>query len=143
MTKFWKLLPVLLVAGVLAAVTVGVAATQDIDSAHNFAAEGEEDARGCGEIEVEYGQDGGDVDRVKLSYTGGDSHDGNECEGEYVNVEIHDDQHVILGFCAVIQFPFNPTLPTVQCDIDPVIENDSNPGVEDIDHINLVVTDLN
>ena len=141
MTKFWKLLPVLLVAGVLAAVTVGVAATQDIDSAHNFAAEGEEDARGCGEIEVEYGQDGGHVDRVKLSYPGGDSHDGNECEGEFVNVEIHDDLHNILGFCAVTQFPVAAS--SVQCDIDPVIENDSNPGVEDIDHINLVVTDLN
>ncbi|HEY5624879.1 MAG TPA: hypothetical protein VIT93_00165, partial [Dehalococcoidia bacterium] len=67
-------------------------------------------------------------------------HLGDECAGEWVNVEIHDDAHNILGACAPVQMPDTGS---VQCDVVPEIENDSNPGVEDIDHVNLVVTDLN
>ena len=139
--KFWRLLPVVIFAGVLAAATVGVAATQDIEDAHNFAAEGEQDARGCGEFEVEYGQTDGHVDRVKLHYPPGDSHNGNECEGEYVNIEVHGPNHQIMASCGPVQMGPTPT----SCNF-PGIPNEPCGGpicVTNIDHINLVVTDLN
>lgn len=139
--KFWRLLPVVIFAGVLAAATVGVAAVQDIDSAHNFAAEGEEDARSCGEFSVEYGQTDGHVDRVKLSYDGPDTHSGNECEGEYVNIEVHGPAHQIMRSCGPVQMGASPT----SCNFTP-IPNEPCGGpicVKNIDHVNLVVTDLN
>jgi len=69
--KLWRLFPIVMFVAVIAAATVGVAALQNISSDHNFAAEGEENAKSCDEIEVEYGGDDGDVDRVKLSYPPG------------------------------------------------------------------------
>ena len=147
--KLWRLLPVVAFVGVLVAATVGFAAVQNIDDAHNFAAEGEHDARGCEEMEVEYGQDDGHVDRVKVHYPFGDSHDGPECAGEWVNVEVHDADHEILGSCGPVQMPGpadDPNDPVVQCDLEPEIPNRpcEHPFcVHDIHHVNLVVTDLN
>ena len=140
--KFWRLLPVVIFAGVLAAATVGVAASQDIEDAHNFAAEGEQDARGCDGFEVEYGQDDGHVDRVKLWYANGDSHLGPECEGEYINIEVHGPNHQIMASCGPIQMGSPP----LSCPIAPAIPNEPCGGpicVKNIDHINIVVTDLN
>jgi len=143
--KFWRLLPILVFAGILMAATVGVATVQDIGDNHNYAAEGEQDARGCNGFEVEYGQDNGHVDRVKLHYTAqaGNVNDG-DCQDQWVNVEIHDASHNIMGACAPVQVPQNTT--SLNCDVVPPIENEPcTPGscVADIDHVNIVVTDLN
>ncbi len=139
--KFWRLLPVLIFAGVLAAATVGVAAVQDIEDGHNFAAEGEQDARDCDGFEVEYGQNNGHVDRVKLNYAPGDSHLGDECDGEYVNIEVHGPAHQIMASCGPVQMTGTP----FECPITPAIPNEPCGGplcVGNIDHVNLVVTDL-
>jgi len=140
--KLWRLFPVVAFVGVLAAATVGLAAVQDIEDGHNFAAEGEQDARGCEPMEVEYGQDNGHVDRVKIWYPTGDSHLGPECEGEWVNVEVHSRNHTILGSCGPVQMPAGGM---VQCDLLSPIPNEpcTSPNcVKNIDHVNLVVTDL-
>ncbi len=140
--KLWRLIPVVAFVGVLAAATVGLAAVQNIDSDHNFAAEGEQAAKSCDEIEVEYGQTNGHVDRVKLHYPAGNDHVSN-CGGEFVKIEIHDASHGIMGECNVFQFP---TTGPVTCDLRTAIPNEpcTHPFcVHDIAHINLVVTDLN
>ncbi len=144
--KLWRLIPVVAFLGVLVAATVGLATTQVIDTDHNYAAEGTQDARSCDAIEVEYGQDDGDVDRVKLHYPDsvGNTNDG-DCGDQFIKVEIHNDSEDIIGECDVFQLP--QTSPAT-CDIDPPIRNqpDCTLGddcVQDIDHINLVVTDLN
>jgi len=144
--KLWRLFPVVAFVGVLAAATVGLAAVQDIEDGHNFAAEGEQDARGCEPMEVEYGQDNGHVDRVKVWYPSGDSHLGPECAGEWVNVEVHSADHTILGSCGPVQMTDQGGSDSnVQCDLSPVIPNEpcTSPNcVSSIDHVNLVVTDL-
>ncbi len=144
--KLWRLIPVVAFVGVLAAATVGLATVQDINSDHNYASEGTQDARTCDEIEVEYGQDNGHVDRVKLHYPDsvGNTNDG-DCGDQWIKVEIHNDRHRILGECDVFQLP--QTSPA-QCDLDPFIFNQPDcfigrNCVADIHHINLVVTDLN
>lgn len=144
--KFWKLLPILVFAGVLMAATVGVATVQNINSDHNYAAEGEQDARDCNGFEVEYGQDDGHVDRVKLHYDAqvGNVNDG-DCQDQWVNVEVHNAAHDILGSCGPLQIPQNTT--SFDCDLATDIFNqpDCTLGtdcVADIDHVNIVVTDL-
>ncbi len=140
--KLWRLIPVVAFVGVLVAATVGLAAVQNVDDAHNFAAEGEQDARGCDGFEVEYGQDNGHVDRVKLHFAPGDTHAGPECEGEFVNVEVHGPNHQIMASCGPLQMTSTP----FSCPISPAIPNEPCGGpicVKNIDHINLVVTDLN
>ena len=140
--KLWRLFPVVLFVGVLVAATVGFAASQDISSDHNFAAEGEENAKSCDEIEVEYGGDDGDVDRVKLHYTAGNNNQTN-CGGEFAHVEIHNDNHDVISTCGQQQLETDGNT-NFDCDIinnnpDCVIGTDC---VEDIDHNNIVITDL-
>ncbi len=148
--KLWRLIPVLAFVGVLAAATVGLAAVQNIDSDHNFAAEGEENAKSCDEIEVEYGQDNGHVDRVKLHYPAGNNNQTN-CGGEFANIEVHNSSHVILCSGGPLQLDTADKgggFSNTSIDCDPSIKNqpDCTLGtdcVADIDHINIVVTDLN
>lgn len=140
-----KLLPVVAVVGVLMAATAAIATTQGISSDHNYAAEGEQDARQCNGFEVEYGQNNGDVDRVKLHFAAqvGNVNDG-ECQDQWVNVEVHDALHNILGSCPTFQIPQNIT--SIDCNLTtPILHGDGDPttGVEAIDHVNIVVTDLN
>jgi hypothetical protein len=146
--KLWRLIPVVAFVGVLAAATVGLATVQNIDEDHNYASEGERDARDCDGFEVEYGQDNGHVDRVKLFYAASEPrtnlNDG-DCGDQFIKVEVHNDRHRILGECAVFQLP---TTGEAQCDLDPFIFNQPDcfigrNCVADIAHINLVVTDLN
>ena len=142
--KLWRLIPVVIFVAVMAAATVGVAALQDISSDHNFAAEGEENAKSCDEIEVEYGGDDGDVDRVKLNYPPGNNNQ-NECGGEFAHVEIHHANHDIISTCGQEQLEtdgdtsFDPCSPVIKNNPDCTIGTDC---VEDIDHINIVLTDL-
>ena len=140
--KLWRLIPVVAFVGVLVAATVGLAAVQDINSDHNFAAEGEQDAKSCDEIEVEYGQDNGHVDRVKLHYPPGGNNQ-NECGGEFAHVEIHDVNHDIISTCGQEQLETDGNT-NFNCE---VIKNnpDCSIGtdcVEDIHHNNIVITDL-
>ena len=148
--KLWRLIPVVAFVGVLAAATVGLAAFQNINEPdHNFAAEGEANAKSCDEIEVEYGQDHGHVDRVKLSYPPGTNNQ-NECGGEFAHVEIHDVNHQVLADCGqerldgtdlggFSQTSFDPCSPTIfnTPNCTPLTD-----CVSDIHHINIVITDL-
>ena len=147
--KLWRLMPVVLFVGVLVAATVGFAATQNIDTDHNFAAEGEQAAKSCDLIEVEYGGDDGDVDRVKLSYPPGNNNQTN-CGGEFAHVEIHNDSHDVISTCGqekldgtdlggFAQTSFDPCSPTIKNNPNCTIGVNC---VEDIDHINIVITDL-
>ncbi len=140
--KLWRLFPIVMFVAVIAAATVGVAALQEISSDHNFAAEGEENAKSCDEIEVEYGGDDGDVDRVKLHYPPGGNNQ-NECGGEFAHVEIHHDNHDIISTCGQQQLETdgntNFDCETIKNNPDCVIGTDC---VEDIDHNNIVITDL-
>ncbi len=138
--KLWRLIPVVAFVGVLVAATVGLAAVQDINSDHNFAAEGEQDAKSCDEIEVEYGQDNGHVDRVKLHYPPGNDHVSN-CGGEFINIEVHGPNHQIMRSCGPIQMT-DPG--PISCNFTPIPNEPCGAiCVKNIDHVNLVVTDLN
>ena len=142
--KLWRLFPVVLFVGVLVAATVGFAATQNIDTDHNFAAEGEQVAKSCDTIEVEYGGDDGDVDRVKLHYPPGNNNQTN-CGGEFAHVEIHNDNHDVISTCGQQQLEtdgnteFDPCIPEIKNNPNCTIGVNC---VEDIDHINIVITDL-
>ena len=146
--KLWRLIPVVAFVGVLAAATVGLAAVQDIDSDHNFAAEGEENAKSCDEIEVEYGQNHGHVDRVKLHYPAGNDHV-SDCGGEHAHVEIHRIDHFVLSDCGIEKLDHvdkGGGFSNTQFDC-PEIKNTPNctpltDCVSDIHHINIVITDL-
>ncbi len=142
--KLWRLIPVVAFLGVLVAATVGLAVSQDIDSDHNFATEGEQAAKSCDTIEVEYGGDNGDVDRVKLNYPPGDNNQTN-CGGEFAHVEIHNSSHTVISTCGQEQLEtdgdtaFDPCSPVIRNNPDCTIGDNC---VEDIDHINIVITDL-
>ena len=146
--KLWRLIPVAAFVGVLAAATVGLAAVQDINEPdHNFAAEGEADAKSCDEIEVEYRQSHtppvGHVTGVKLHYPPGNNQQ-NHCGGERAGVEVHNSGHeAMCSGSKVLETDGNTN---IAC--SPAIPNLPGPCgptdgcVEDIDHINIVITDL-